>query len=152
MPAPVRKLPGKLQEKWRRFMNLPRGEHVPGFIAFFPYLLILRILVVFGALYRFWYHDRAAFDTPWPYLATVTLLILAFVSSLSRFRNNRWLQGSMVVIDILSITGLYILTRTLESDFFLFYYVPIFSAAEYLKSRSLFWIIPACTLALKIGT
>ncbi len=53
---------------------------------------------------------------------------------LTPVRVRRW---SIVGADIVAVTTLYWLTQTVQSDFFLFYYLPIFSAAEFLGRREL---------------
>ena len=124
---------------WYRLYRhqLPVDLSRKGHIGSVPYLSFLRFLVYGGAFLRFSFHKAQYSPQAWVLIivALFTALLFATVEaflSLRKEGDRTELQRFMVGADIVFISLLYYMTHVAESDFFLFYYLPILSTAEYL--------------------
>ena len=116
------------------------SEWKPGYWGNVPYLLVLRSLVAFGIWLRFQLHA----DHPLPFWAALALLgaitLAVWLHLHPRQAYSRSIYGLLLLVDVVLISAVYWQTHRIESDFFLFYYLPIFTAAEYLSAR---WVVIA---------
>jgi len=126
-------------ESW--LQNLLDDSRQPGHIGRIPYLLILRWFILLGIVLRFildWFkYGVRTFGQPVAIaLSTAGALILALwltfrplnpqASSITR-------KASVVImLDIAIVYVAYLSTGNLQSDFFLFFFLPLISATEYL--------------------
>ena len=115
----------------------------PGFIGPIPYLLILRWLIIIGIILRLEVLNEGI-DRAYPHIKSLVIfvsLILGFLSAFLTFKSSlrfsRTLLIVIIYLDIITISVAYILTTKIESDFFLFYYLPIITAAVYFDTRKL---------------
>jgi GAF domain-containing protein/signal transduction histidine kinase len=117
----------------------PRPNWRPGHVGPIPYLLILRLLVLAGVLLRFYLHDGLETHPLGFGLALGTFVVATIVAGLHSGREEltkvRLVWGFIVALDIAVVSAFYWLTGNPQSDFFLFYYLPLFTAAEYLGGR-----------------
>jgi len=104
-----------------------------------PYLLIVRVLIAAGIWLRFAYHETSVIP---PGLVGIPALLLSvtLVGALLLMArpNATWARhgwAAVTLLDVVTITVCYWQTGGPESDFFLFYYLPIIVAAEYVGGR-----------------
>lgn len=137
-----------IEYKLRTWLREP-AEHKPGFIGPVPYLLLVRWLICFGMLSRFLIHRAEYTDFQWKLV--IALLLIAFMwaifSTITTIKHNRDFHKLIITIDVLIISAGYILTKKFESDFYLFYYLPVFTAAEFLSIYSIVIVFLYITLA-----
>jgi hypothetical protein len=126
----------------------------PDFLGRIPHLLVLRYLIFFAILLRLWLH-RAEYNTLALSLRLVVIglmggLVVAttYVTLKPYLRRSRLIQGILIVTDVAMISVIYALTNNPETDFFLFYYLPIFTAAGHLRGRQIAAAFAAVTLGL----
>lgn len=127
-----------------RFTEALRNPEVqrPGYVGSVPYLALLRLLVYSGAFLRFVFHRDEYTNESLLLLAILFAMCWLIVffdfkrAWLSHEAHQRW-KWRITCLDIVFISVLYYLTRKLESDFFLFYYLPIITSAEYLSAKRL---------------
>ena len=122
-----------LWRRWTRWIYQDASEWKPGYWGAVPYLLYLRVLVVAGALLRFQLHP-AGHSQPWIAAGLVIALATAFV--LNWHSGNQIAYSIVVSLDIAVVSWGYMSTHDAKSDFFLFYFLPILTAAEFLGWRS----------------
>jgi hypothetical protein len=67
----------------------------------------------------------------------LTSALVTFVTTLPSLRTSKPTQYAIIVADIILLTLLYIYTGNPQSDFFLFYYLPALTSAEYLPTREM---------------
>ncbi len=125
--------------RWRVSVGLDPSRHVPGFLGPVPYVLILRYFIAGAVILRFWLHKPEYNNIEWwSRILVFTLIALATVAATyvtffePRLRLSQALQTAFILGDIGFISVAYWLTNNPESDFFLFYYLPVFAAVEYL--------------------
>ncbi len=127
--------PAGRSAKWAA---LDPHRHEPGFLGSIPYILILRYLITFAVAVRFSAHRSEYTPSQWAIRVTIiTLIWLAtlvstYVAVKPTLRRSRWIQAATILADIVLISVAYQLTGQYGSDFFLFYYLPIFASVEYL--------------------
>jgi len=132
-----------LLSRWERWTGIDPGASEAGFIGSIPYLLLLRVLILGGIGLRFAIHRAEYTRSQWTVVmaligVTAALAIIkAYVTVQYGLRHLKQVQAFFVGSDILLISAFYFLTRNTQSDFFLFYYLPIFTAAEYLGTRAM---------------
>jgi len=112
----------------------------PGYWGKIPYLLVLRCLVAGGVWLRFKLHSE--YPLPyWTYIAMVSAVGIAVALYWRpREKYSRLMYGALVAADIVVISAGYWSTNNVKSDFYLFYYLPLLTAAEFLSSR---WTVAA---------
>jgi hypothetical protein len=115
-----------LSSKFRTFFGISE-ELEPGFIRSVPFLLILRYLILVAIILRFSTHRT---DYPLQAWHIVEFCGLGF-------RRSSILQATIVVLDTLLIASLYTVTLNPESDFFLFFYLPVLTATEHIGKRGM---------------
>src|SRR5205814_7030886 len=101
-----------------------------------------RYFVAFAVAFRFWLHKPQYTANQWS--TRVVIIVLFIVATavstyvtlvpLERRRLKTFVCG-LIFADIAFISIAYWLTNNPESDFFLFYYLPIFAAVEYLDRK-----------------
>ena len=113
-------------------------RHEPGFLGSIPYILVLRYLITFTVTVRLSAHRSEYTANQWSIrIIIITLIWLAtlistYVAVKPTLRRSRWIQAGTILADIVLISAAYQLTGQYQSDFFLFYYLPIFASVEYL--------------------
>lgn len=142
--------------RWIRSTGIELGQHEPGFLGPVPYILLLRYFVAIALALRFWLHRFQYTSAE----SSNRLLIVALIAAITvcatgvafsrKLRRSKKVQALFVLVDIVFISIAYILTRNPESDFFLFYYLPIFAAVEYLGNKAIaaVCILVACSMGL----
>lgn len=144
MRSSSRSIISKLVEYWTSLVPLNPSRHERGFLGSVPYVLILRYFISFALVIRFLLHRPQYSKPEWSHILTIsTMIIMAsalatFATINGRMRRLQLLQAAFVFADIMFISDAYYRTTNPESDFFLFYYLPIFGAVEYLNKK---WII-----------
>jgi GAF domain-containing protein/signal transduction histidine kinase len=117
-----------------------------------PYLLILRVLIALGIWVRFALYGAP--DLPrWLLevargLLIVSLLLAARLHGQQKSERTASLFEALIAIDVFTISVFYWATGNTESDFFLFYYLPIFTAAEYRGGRCVIRAAALSSIAL----
>jgi GAF domain-containing protein len=136
-----------LRSKWDNLLeSTTLAISEPGFIGPIPYLLLLRWLILTGILLRFWLHKDEYTGSQWLLILLLSglTIILAFISTYVTtqpgLRGSKRIQGLFIASDILLISIFYLLTNNIQSSFFLFYYLPIFAATEYLGGKAMLTI------------
>jgi len=125
---------------WIRASLFPKGEWMPGYWGNIPYLLALRALAAGGVWLRFWFNAEGPMPS-WTWLALLLAIALAAVAHSRRNRDpSKPLYATIVILDVVLISTAYWYTQRVESDVFLLYALPIFTAAEYLGVR---WVVRA---------
>jgi GAF domain-containing protein len=82
-------------------------------------------------------------------LLLLVALLATYITLLAHnLRRSKAVQIIFIGVDIAFISVAYWLTSNPESDFFLFYYLPIFAAAEYLTTKQTFAVCLGCAAAL----
>ena len=131
------------RSRWESYIGLDPRSHEPGFLGPFPYILMLRYFVAVAVILRFWLH-RSQYTAPEWFARLLVfsafILVAAAATYVTLFakltpKQSRLLQSAFILTDIAFISVGYWLTNNPESDFFLFYYLPIFAAVEYLESK-----------------
>ena len=134
---------GNLRNSWESYFGLDPRSHEPGFLGPFPYILMLRYFVAAAVILRFWLHKSQYTAHEWfarlLVFGAITLVTAAatYVTLFATpgLKRSRPLQFMFILSDIGLISAAYWLTNNPESDFFLFYYLPIFATVEYLESN-----------------
>jgi len=127
-----------LNSVWKAIRNPEGAISEPGFIGPVPYLVLLRWLIAGAVPLRFVLHRSDYSDSQWFLVLALIGLVLALavtatlVTTHPALRRSKRIQGLFIVSDVLLISLSYFLTGNPQSDFFLFYYLPIFAATEYL--------------------
>jgi GAF domain-containing protein/signal transduction histidine kinase len=132
---PVAQLVGPAPEQ-----SLPRPDSRPGYLGPVPFLLVLRVLVAAGIVLRFAMHGGIGGHTVIAGLlfgafCSATALAVAYRDRSEKLSEVRYVWMAVVGLDIALVSGCYWLTANPQSDFFLFFYLPLFTAAEYLGGR-----------------
>src|ERR1019366_3223314 len=143
MRAPFSARELQLRDRWQKSIGLDSKRHEPGFLGPIPYVLILRYFVAGAVILRFWLHKWEYNEGQWHQrLLVFSLIALATISATyvtffnSRLRRSPVVQALFILADILVISAAYGLTNNPESDFFLFYYLPVFAAVEFLDWKT----------------
>lgn len=129
-------------ERWKDLLSIEEQEPEPGFLGPVPYLLALRWLIFGGASIRFYLH-RAEYSEGGHWvlllvgLAGIVTLGATYAILRPTLRRSKSIRKLLVGLDIVIISSLYLLTGNTQSDFFLFYYLPILSAGDYLGPRGI---------------
>lgn len=127
--------PAGRSAKWAA---LDPHRHEPGFLGSIPYILILRYLIAFAVTARFSAHRSEYAASQWSIrvaiiaLIWLATLIATYVALKPALRRSPWIQATTILADVVLISVAYQLTGQYGSDFFLFYYLPIFASVEYL--------------------
>jgi GAF domain-containing protein len=123
----------------------------PGFLGSVPYILVLRYLITFAVALRFYVHRPEYSDLEWFHrlLIIIAFVVICGFATYAAFRptlrRSLRIQGTLIIVDVFLISAAYWLTGQYGSDFFLFYYLPIFSSVEHLGGKS------AVALCLGVG-
>lgn len=142
MGKAFRLLSQSVRAKWRELQQLETAISEPGFIGPIPYLLVLRLAVITGIITRFILHKEEYQGHLWTWtliaigFAVVLAGVAIYVTRIPELRRSRKLNQIFVALDILCISFFYWWTDNTQSDFFLFYYLPIFYAAEYIGNKA----------------
>jgi signal transduction histidine kinase len=124
--------------KWNNYLLTQSETHTPGLIGGVPYLLVLRLFVILAVIVRFelpfskWTGQHSDI---WVVIATMSALAAAFAWHWLRPPALHKLIPMFVALDVIAISRAYYLTDVPESDFWLFFYLPILTAAEFLRFR-----------------
>jgi hypothetical protein len=147
--------PAQLAVRLQQFFKITSGRE-PGFIGPIPFLLLLRYLILIAILLRFSSH-RKDYTAGMLWLIGITVLAFAltsalvtFVTTLPSLRTSKPTQYAIIVADIILLTLLYIYTGNPQSDFFLFYYLPALTSAEYLPTREMLLSFLGVTVAFSL--
>ncbi len=141
-----------------RLSHLLSGR-TPGMLGKIPYLLCLRGSVLFVVAVRFaipW-SQRAGSTRQIVAMVTAMLVLFSAMAALRRYREEirdstyRSMMAFSVLLDVALITWAYTLTGKVTSDFFLFYYLPILTAAEYLSLGDIGTAVLLAVLGLGAG-
>jgi GAF domain-containing protein len=136
----------RLVVRWNNLLGLNPGRHERGFLGRVPYILLLRYFISLAMISRFWLHRLQYTHQQWLVRMSISaLIVLTSVAATGvllkpALRGWRALQVVFILADITFISAAYYLTNNPESDFFLFYYLPIFATVEYLGDN---WVVPA---------
>ena len=132
-----------LRSTWREPAYADSPSARQGYLGRIPYLLLLRWLVVGAIALRFILHRHDFVPNEWPLILSLVGLavLVAFIDTWLTLRPSiqrpAWTAVALIVIDIVLISVFYRLTRNPDSDFFLFYYLPMFEATEYLGRKAI---------------
>jgi GAF domain-containing protein len=127
-----------LRSRWKDIWNLEEAVPEPGFVGLIPCLVLLRWLFAGGTLFRFMLHRNEYSGGEWSLILALfgVIVVLAVIATLvttrPTLRCSKRIQGLFIALDVFLISLSYFLTRNPQSDLFLFYYLPIFAATEYL--------------------
>jgi GAF domain-containing protein/signal transduction histidine kinase len=137
---------------WQQQFAALNDFRQPGYIGKVPYLLILRWSTLLGIVLRSVLH-RGEYDGRFYQLAAsfAGALVLAIV--MTRWPPDpggiRWHRIlAVILLDIVTISLAYLSTQRLQSDFFLFFFLPLIAAAEYLPALWNGMVFLATTAAL----
>lgn len=121
----------------------------PGYWGRLPYLFLLRCAIALGLWLRFWVNRDHPMPA-WSWLALIAAMPLAFkLHWRPKETYSRMLYVLIVGFDIAIVSVFYWHTHRVESDLFLFYILPIFTAAEFLRAR---WVLAAfCAISLSFA-
>ena len=127
---------------WQVSVGLDPSRHEPGFLGPVPYILLLRYFIAGAVILRFWLHKPEYTHVEW-WSRLVVFALIALASATATYvtifkptlRRSQMLQAVFILLDIGFISIAYWLTNNPESDFFLFYYLPLFATAEYLDNN-----------------
>jgi GAF domain-containing protein len=123
-------------EQARDLFEILDSPRRPGYIGRLPYLLILRIFIVLGIAVRFLLYP-GHFDpavAAW-LVALVLVIVLARWPIQAGLGSTTWKTFVVVALDTAVINVVYWSTQHLQSDTYLYFFLPILSAAEYLRTR-----------------
>ena len=115
----------------------------PGFIGNVPYLFYLRVLILVAVTARYLMPGAIWTPNPWWFWGIAPAMAGASLIHSWAFRKQQRDGGAdvrrpitwLVHLDSASISALYYATNTVTSDFYLFFYLPLLEAAEYLRFR-----------------
>jgi hypothetical protein len=134
---------GSLRAEWRDYLDRSLDRE-PGMIGPVPYLLVLRAINLLTVFLRFVLPTKRA-GGPWETTALiVTMSVVEAALIVAHYKMNRAatsrgyrsIMFASVIVDVLLISWAYRLTATPVSDFFVFYFLPILTASEYLPLLS----------------
>jgi GAF domain-containing protein len=116
-----------------------------GSLGRIPYVLVLRWFTALGIFLRFFLHQaeyagRLEQITVSIGAAFALALLLTFRPLRQERRFHKIEVVAIILADIIIISSVYLATHRLQSDTFLFFFLPLILAAEYLPGR---WIVPA---------
>jgi GAF domain-containing protein len=143
----------RLRRRWEKLLTLDDASPERGFLGSVPHLLVLRYLFFFAVFLRLWLHrheySASGLTTRLIVGGLIGVLVLAatYATFKPAMRRSRLTQRAMIASDIALITAAYALTNNPESDFFLFYYLPIFAAAEHLRDKEVTGVFALVTIA-----
>src|ERR1039457_5563316 len=143
--------PGILEQARNLFATLDKPRR-PGYIGQIPYLLILRWFTFLGIVLRFLLHSREYDGRVVPVVAaSLVALLVAIILTKWRIDPRRgsalWKALVVVVFDTGVISVAYLSTQRLQSDSFLFFFLPLLTAAEYLTTAWIAGVFVAITAA-----
>lgn len=152
MTRKIRELIFKTGPMLKALLTVDQSNVKPGFIGKIPYLVLLRWLIFIGVFLRFMLHkDDYTFNRWVMILASICIaMVFALAATYVTYSIHNFskrLQVFFITLDIILISGFYCFTGNTQSDFFLFYYLPIFEAAEYLSGTSIVIVFLSCTFA-----
>jgi GAF domain-containing protein len=142
-----RPLAGFLEQVRGQFALIDKPRR-PGYIGRVPYLLILRWFILLGIGLRFLLHksEYAGWVVP-VVAASLVAFALAVILSKRRFElgqsSTAWKVLLLVVADTAVISVVYLATKRVQSDTFLFFFLPLLTAAEYLTTAWLAGVVVA---------
>ncbi|HEY5959085.1 MAG TPA: hypothetical protein VIV60_21155, partial [Polyangiaceae bacterium] len=110
--------------------------------------LVLRLLVSLGIVVRFLIH-RVGFNLILGTASIIWIVSCGMAVSEYRSRHPRLTQG-IVLLDVLAICLFHWATGRVESDFYLFFAIPVLTAAEYLPERAVLATTGAAGMAFLI--
>jgi|GEM_PF-2534010 len=125
-----------LEELLEDLLKTEAAYSRPGFIGRIPFLLLLRVGVFLGIWLRFRLHEAEHREWVLPLLIILNMavVIAAAYVTFSVHRRSREIQYVFIIIDIVMISFFYWSTGLVQSDLFLFYYLPLLTAAQYLTA------------------
>lgn len=143
-----------ISAKWQRLTAVDENRRRPGYIGKIPYLTVLRWFACFGIILRIYIHrteygnemGRALFSA-------VAAFVLAAIVTFAVFRNRkvRAIEALVVALcDIVIFSFAYLATLRLQSDMFLFFFLPLIMAAEYLSGRLVILVFCSVTVAFAL--
>ena len=133
---------GLLEQVRNLFATLGKSRR-PGYIGRLPYLLILRWFILLGIALRFLLH-KSEYDGRVSPVVAAGLVALTLAVILSKWRidpgvgSATWKALVVVVLDTAVISVVYLSTQRLQSDTFLFFFLPLLTTAEYLTTP---WVV-----------
>ena len=135
---------GATPHQWRTLLAGDEDFRKAGYIGRIPYVLALRWFTVFGIFLRFFMHkDEYAGRLDQIVASIVVALLLAVLLTFWPLRPGRRFHQievlAVILADISIIFVAYVASNRLQSDSFLFFFLPLILAAEYLPGR---WITP----------
>src|SRR5262245_41360174 len=125
-------------KRWCALLYSVPSEIVPGRIGHIPYLVVFRWVMFLSVSFRFLLLQRdyagVARLEVWTSSALMGLTAIAATVLLAHgtLRRSSQVQIVLITVDVLLISWVYTLTARTQSSFFLFYALPLFTAAEYL--------------------
>src|ERR1035438_3243050 len=131
---------GRLERFLSGLLSHRLSGRTPGMLGKIPYLLCLRgcVLCVVGVRFAFPWSRKAGSMSQIAAMFAAMLIMLVVLVALHwrrekiRAKAYRRAMVISVLADVALFTWAYILTGRVTSDFFMFYYLPILTAAEYL--------------------
>ncbi len=131
---------------WKDVLRTDTTYSEPGFIGSVPILLLLRALTLGGIVVRFWLHGKLSLMFFVLIGLALILGLIVAVITYSKWKYFRRVQILFVLGDIVLISAFYWLTTDLRSDLFLFYFLPLLTAAEYFDAWAVmaFGIVITC--------
>jgi len=142
-----------LISKWRQLFKIESVTAEPGFIGSIPHLLLLRWFVLCGIWLRFALHRGEYTVGEWSLIQSligvmgVLAITVTYVTTRPALRRSKRVQAIFIASDILLVSIFYYWTKNTQSDFFLFYYLPILTATEYLGRVAILAVPTAITCA-----
>jgi GAF domain-containing protein/signal transduction histidine kinase len=136
----------KLPAKWRDLVAVDKDARERGYIGRIPYILVLRWMTLLGMGLRFSLHwEEYIGHLQAVSISVGTALVLAVVLTIRPLRATGQFYKRkvffVVLLDILIVSIAYLATSRLQSDFFLFFFLPLILAAEYLPAA---WTFSVC--------
>jgi hypothetical protein len=135
---PLRALLLRILSGWDKLIGYEPDQYTPGFLGRIPHILFLRYFTVLGVLVRLLLHStQYSPDKLSTRLWVITLMLLAseyatFITLKRNMKRTDLHQAGLIVMDVVLISLAYGLTNNPESEIFMFYYLPVFTAVEYL--------------------
>src|SRR5580704_11936693 len=117
-----------LFEQYRRALRL-RSHDEPCFIGPIPYVFLFRLAFLFGVIYR---GGGRIERSPWALALVAVSLALSLASVLPNLRSRLILLLFYAYTFVIVVSTFYFLSNEVTSDLFLFYFLPVFVAAEFL--------------------
>jgi signal transduction histidine kinase/putative methionine-R-sulfoxide reductase with GAF domain len=146
--------PSQFRAVWINYLGKFLIDKDPGMIGNVPYLLVLRAIYTFIVFVRFVLPQSKRAGGLYQIAALIAAMSVVETTLFFLHRSQRGKQVSdryraamavSVVVDVALISWAYHLTATPTSDFFVFYFLPILTASEFLP---LWWTAGAFVIVL----